>query len=171
MTSGKLPDWFSELFGFSDDDGSYAEHQRHFHMEGKELVCENAPFPRQHVGPWETPSLAKLRERHSNDEYGEDKLTFRHLATTLGVGPLILDPSSAGAVFMVASQFNALEMISPDRTPSDGVAIYAKDKTQGPVCAMACPAATVFRNYLMPGWRRPGREATRFAGGRWRCGR
>jgi len=32
---------------------------------------------------------------------------------------LILDPSNAGAIFMVASQFNALEMISPERTPSD----------------------------------------------------
>ena len=117
-------------------------------MEGEELVCENTPFPRQHVGPWETPSLAELRERHPHCEYGEDKLTFRHLATTFGVEPLILDPSNTGAVFMVASQFNALEMISPDRTPSDGVAIYARDKTQGPVCAMACPAATVFRNYL-----------------------
>jgi hypothetical protein len=141
-------DWFSDLFGFSDKDGRYSEHQRHFHMEGEELVCENAPFPRQHVGPWETPSLAELRERHPHCEYGEDKLTFRHLATTFGVEPLILDPSNAGAVFMVASQFNALEMISPDKTPSDGVAIYARDKTQGPVCAMACPAATVFRNYL-----------------------
>ena len=112
-------DWFSDLFGFSDKDGRYSEHQRHFHMEGEELVCENAPFPRQHVGPWETPSLAELRERHPPCEYGEDKLTFRHLATTFGVEPLILDPSNAGAVFMVASQFNALEMISPERTPSD----------------------------------------------------
>jgi hypothetical protein len=71
-------------------------------MEGEELVCENTPFPRQHVGPWETPSLAELRERHPHCEYGEDKLTFRHLATTFGVEPLILDPSNAGAVFMVA---------------------------------------------------------------------
>ena len=63
-------------------------------MEGEELVCENAPFPRQHVGPWETPSLAELRERHPHCEYGEDKLTFRHLATTFGVEPLILDPSN-----------------------------------------------------------------------------
>jgi hypothetical protein len=42
---------------------------------------------------------------------------------------------------MVASQFNCLEMISPDRLPRDGVAIYSRDKTQGPVCAMACPVA------------------------------
>ena len=95
MTSGKPPNWFSELFGFSDDDGSYSENQRHFHMEGEELVCENAPFPRQHVGPWETPSLAELRERHPHCEYGEDKLTFRHLATTFGVEPQVRRGSHA----------------------------------------------------------------------------
>jgi hypothetical protein len=52
------------------------------------------------------------------------------------------------AVFQVASQFNCLEMISPGERPEDGIARYALDHTQGPVCAMACPAATVYRNYF-----------------------
>ena len=54
-----------------------------------------------------------------------------------------------GAVFMVASQLNCLEMVGPGETPENGVTQYCRDKTQGPVCAMACPAATVFRNYFV----------------------
>lgn len=42
-------------------------------------------------------------------------------------------------------------MISPDKTPEDGITEYEFDKTQGPMCAMACPAATFYRNYLYNG--------------------
>ena len=143
--------WFSELFGFDDEGGVYEEHRARFQLDGEWLVCDGAPFPRQHVGPWEAPSVAELRLRWSAaaKSDGTGKLTFRHLAAGLGVEPLLSNPSNAGAVFMVASQFNALEMISPERTPRHGVSIYVRDKTQGPVCAMACPAATIFRNYLV----------------------
>jgi hypothetical protein len=48
-------------------------------------------------------------------------------------------------VFQVASQFNVLEMVSPDVGPEAGVTGYQHDRTQGPACAMSCPAATVFR--------------------------
>ena len=69
---------------------------------------------------------------------------------SVGLPPrsLILDPENAGAVFQVASQFNCLEMVGPGTTPESGITQYVHDKTQGPVCAMACPAATVFRNYF-----------------------
>jgi hypothetical protein len=65
------------------------------------------------------------------------------------VGALHTDPANAGAVFQVASQFNLLEMISPDVTPEQGITRYASDHTQGPACAMACAAGTVFRNHLV----------------------
>jgi hypothetical protein len=57
---------------------------------------------------------------------------------------------SAGALFQVASQFNALEMIGPDFTPEDGVTRYQHDHTQGPACAIAAGAATIYRNYFVP---------------------
>lgn len=50
-----------------------------------------------------------------------------------------------------ASQFNCLEMTGPAVTPARGIAIYFNDPTQGPKCALACPAGTVFRNYLCQG--------------------
>lgn len=61
---------------------------------------------------------------------------------------LHLDKANAGAIFQVASQFNLLEMIGPNATPRDGVGIYEYDQTQGPVCAIACGAGTIYRNYF-----------------------
>ncbi len=52
-------------------------------------------------------------------------------------------------MFQVASQFNLLEMISPNVTPDDGIGIYENDPTQGPACAIACGAGTIYRNYLV----------------------
>eukprot|EP00667_Euglena_gracilis_P031576 EG_transcript_46037 len=76
-------------------------------------------------------------------------LRFRHL--TGCVRALHRLPENAGAVFQVASQFNCLEMVGPSVRPEDGVARYAADPTQGPACALCCPAATVFRNYFVQG--------------------
>jgi hypothetical protein len=46
-------------------------------------------------------------------------------------------PENAGATFQVASQFNLLEMVSPDVMPEDGVTRYEYDRTRGPACAIA----------------------------------
>jgi hypothetical protein len=53
-------------------------------------------------------------------------------------------------LFQVASQFNLLEMTGPDVTPEHGVTRYAFDRTQGPACAIAAGAATIYRNYCAP---------------------
>eukprot|EP00966_Prymnesium_polylepis_P127746 2953673-Prymnesium_polylepis.1 len=82
---------------------------------------------------------------------GSAGLVFRHLPAPAGVEPLICDPANGGAVFQAASQFNCLEMVDQRVTPEHGITIYADDRTQGPKCAMACPAATVYRNYLHKG--------------------
>ena len=57
---------------------------------------------------------------------------------------------NTGALFQVASQFNLLEMVSPEVTPEDGVTRYQNDHTQGPACAIAAGAATIYRNYFVP---------------------
>jgi len=46
-------------------------------------------------------------------------------------------------VIQAASQFNCLEMVSPNVTPEEGIANYIYDSTQGPACALACPAGTI----------------------------
>jgi hypothetical protein len=62
-------------------------------------------------------------------------------------GALHAEPEFAGAFFQVASQFILLEMTSRRITPEDGVTRYAYDHTQGPSCAIAAGAATLYRNY------------------------
>jgi hypothetical protein len=59
-------------------------------------------------------------------------------------------PAHAGALFQVASQFNLLEMTSPEVRPEHGVTRYQADPTQGPACAIAAGAATIYRNYFAP---------------------
>ena len=60
------------------------------------------------------------------------------------------EPELEGALFQVASQFNLLEMTGPNVTPEDGVTRYSGDHTQGPACAIAAGAATIYRNYFAP---------------------
>jgi hypothetical protein len=66
------------------------------------------------------------------------------------VGRMHCSAENAGALFQVASQFNLLEMMSPEVTPEDGVTGYQYDRTQGPACAIAAGAATIYRNYFAP---------------------
>ena len=98
------------------------------------------------IGDLELVSLQALRERVK---------TARGLPGRLKVGVATGDvrqmhrlPENAGALFQVASQFNLLEMTGPEVTPEDGVTIYQYDHTQGPACAIAAGAATIYRNYF-----------------------
>jgi hypothetical protein len=68
---------------------------------------------------------------------------------------------NGGALFQVASQFNLLEMVSQHVTPEDGVTRYQGDHTQGPACAIAAGAATIYRNYFVPIEGKEGQTASR----------
>ncbi len=52
-------------------------------------------------------------------------------------------------------------MVSPAVTPEQGVTRYQGDPTQGPACAMAAAAATIFRNYFVPLEGQPGQTGKR----------
>jgi len=139
------PTWFEERFGFKER--SYKDTHRQFEFADGILTSKvnGANF---HVGAFETPSLEELRDRLGvarADDLGS--LSFENV--TGAAKTLHLDPINAGAVFQVASQFNCLEMNEPGARPEDGVTRYYCDATQGPACALACPAATVYRNYFV----------------------
>lgn len=53
-------------------------------------------------------------------------------------------------LWQVASQFNALEMISPQVSYKDGILDYVNDATQGPRAALACAPGTLVRNLYYP---------------------
>ncbi len=99
-------------------------------------------------GRLETPRLADLRARMARLGAASGRPTLREVVGD--VGRLHADPKNAGAVFQAASQFNLLEMVDYGVTPEEGVGIYQYDKTQGPICAIACGAGTIYRNYFAP---------------------
>jgi hypothetical protein len=99
------------------------------------------------TGELELTKLSKLRNRV---ELGHAKAGRIRVSLVSGdVRTMHLFPEFAGALFQVASQFNLLEMVGPNRTPEDGVTIYQSDPTQGPACAIAAGAATIYRNYFV----------------------
>jgi hypothetical protein len=95
----------------------------------------------------ETPSLADLRMRSVSSAVTDKRLKLREVVGDVRTLHEDFDNTDAG--FQVASQFNLLEMASPSRTPEDGVGIYAYDHTQGPACAIAAGAGTIYRNYFV----------------------
>ncbi len=98
------------------------------------------------IGRLETPSLADLRQRVGQADPAAGRLTARQVVAN--VSALHADEANAGCVFQVASQFNLLEMVGPQVTPEQGVGIYEHDFTQGPACAIAAGAGTIYRNYF-----------------------
>ena len=101
------------------------------------------------IGTLETPSVGELRARALADA-GPRAGRLRVTSVSGDVARLHHDSAHRHALFQVASQFNLLEMTGPDVRPEHGVTRYVHDRTQGPACAMAAGAATIYRNYLMP---------------------
>ena len=135
--------WFQAITGFAER--PYFETQRRLRVVMGQLASD-ASTRMFSVGSLETPSLGELRVRTAHLTHAGP---CRVSIVRGGVRRMHAEAENAGALFQVASQFNLLEMISPDVSPEDGVARYESDRTQGPACAMAAGAATIFRNYLV----------------------
>ncbi|KJH69670.1 hypothetical protein [Aliterella atlantica] len=136
-------EWFETLTGFSEE--SPEQVRKNIIVDGKVL--------KSHIngraliyGQLEIPSLVELRERVHFSGHGRGKLSVREVVAN--VQSLHTDESNADSLFQVVSQFNLLEMVSPSVTPESGVGIYERDRTQGPACAIAAGAGTIYRNYF-----------------------
>lgn len=135
--------WFEQLTGFKEE--SPDQVRANLYVEGEHLISRvnNAAFS---YGRLDQPSLEELRRTVLLDQLnGHIKLS----EVVADVQKLHTLPENNGATFQVASQFNLLEMASPDVTPEQGVNGYYFDKTQGPACAIACGAGTIYRNYFV----------------------
>jgi hypothetical protein len=146
--------WFEKLTGCVEESPEQVraqlsvEGQRLYsRVNGKSWLC----------GELETPTLAQLRDRVRQVSRTRRHLSVREVVAD--VQQLHRDEAQANAMFQVASQFNLLEMTSPGVTPECGVGIYENDFTQGPACAMAAGAGTVFRNYFAPVHGQTGQSA------------
>lgn len=149
-------DWFSRLTGFKED--TYAATREQLQVHGG-MLHSKVNGRSYGIGQFEMVSLAELRDQvHQGDHAASPTSTsivegdIRHMHQ---------QPRYAGALFQVASQFNALEMVGPSVTPEDGVTRYAFDRTQGPACAIAAGAATIYRNYFAPVGDQTGQTRTR----------
>ena len=147
--------WFETLTGFPEECPSQvranitvAGHTLTSRINGQTLVC----------GELETPSLAELRQRVHSSGHKTGETSVREVVAN--VQHLHTNESNAGSLFQVASQFNLLEMVSPSITPEYGVGIYEHDRTQGPACAVAAGAGTIYRNYFAMVNGQPGQSAT-----------
>lgn len=143
--------WFTALTGLPDD--WPATVRAGLAVQGEWLVSRGNGR-RMRAGRLTLPSLASLAR-----PAGGGRASLREVVAD--VRDLHADPANAGAVFQVASQFNLLEMIGPEVTPEQGIARYADDPTQGPACAMACAAGTIWRAYLVPLDGQTGQTAAR----------
>ena len=136
-------DWFSRLTGFAER--NHADVHRLISISGSTLTSTRSNVSYQ-CGRLELASLGTLRERIAGLP-SSGKLRVAELVGDAKA--LHAVAANAGAVFQVASQFNLLEMVSPNVTPEHGVTIYENDPTQGPACAIACGAGTIYRNYFV----------------------
>lgn len=138
-------DWFEKITGFTET--SYGETRNRLCVEG-EWLQSRVTGRKFAVGRLEVVSLQALRERVASGYNPPGRLTVQNISGD--VRRMHQIPEFGGALFQVASQFNLLEMASPNVTPEEGVTRYQHDRTQGPACAIAAGAATIYRNYFAP---------------------
>src|SRR4051812_43978744 len=144
-------DWFERLTGFRER--QYEETRSRLEIAGgrlKSLINGKS----YRVGELELVSLERLRDRVKREAGPRGRLKVTVVAGD--VRQMHQLPENTGALFQVASQFNLLEMVAPTVTPEDGVTGYQYDRTQGPACAIAAGAATIYRNYFAPVGNRVG---------------
>lgn len=141
--------WFEKLTGFTEMTGTagYVATRQRLEVNGCRLQSRvnGRSFG---IGELELVSLEALRQRAGLGSPLGGRMSLS--IVTGEVRKLHAAPRYEGALFQVASQFNLLEMVGPDVTPEHGVTIYAGDPTQGPACAIAAGAATIYRNYFVP---------------------
>ena len=151
-----MRNWFEDLTGF--EERNRANVLANLSLDGDRLVSRANDRSFQ-VGELELASLRELRKRAASSGVAPGALK---LSVVQGdVQKLHADEAYRGALFQVASQFNMLEMIGSSVTPDDGVTRYQNDPTQGPACAIAAGAATIYRNYFAPVNGETGQTASR----------
>lgn len=140
--------------GFSETD--YATTQSRLVVDGDSLTS-TVNSESYGIGQLSLPTLAELRARVEVPRGPRTTVT----PIVGDARRLHADPELRGALFQVASQFNLLEMTGPSVTPEDGVTRYAYDHTQGPACAIAAGAGTIYRNYAAAVGDQTGQTSTR----------
>ena len=136
--------WFKRLTGFEEQ--SHENVWQNMVLDG-EYLTSKINNRRYRCGTLEVPTLERLVEKAPDLDDQKSRIQVNEIVGD--VQTLHKDPENVHALFQAASQFNLLEMVGPDITPEQGVDRYERDYTQGPSCAIACGAGTIFRNYFV----------------------
>ena len=147
--------WFEKLTGFQEI--SPQNVRKNIVLDGTQMTSLVNGRKFTH-GSLEITDLQDLRQRFGDLSEFNGGLKVSELLAD--VRDLHIQKENVGALFQVASQFNLLEMVSPDITPEMGIERYQWDKTQGPICAMACGAGTIYRNYFVKMGRQSGQNSS-----------
>lgn len=136
--------WFEKLMGFREENPEQVrdnllleDNKITSKINGKTYTC----------GHLEVLTLKELKASAPAIENYDASISVAEIVGN--VQELHTRPENKDAIFQAASQFNLLEMVAPHVTPEAGVGIYEQDRTQGPACAIACGAGTIYRNYLV----------------------
>jgi hypothetical protein len=154
LHNGPQASWFGQLFGV-EESNNYTAVQANFKINNDATMTSLANGETFRIGHFTTPTLNALRTRgvellrayhaERTEVSGDTELKYQHVVQ----GDVLPEHAQhPGAVFQAASQFNCLEFPSWQCLPEHGVTAYAHDHTQGPACALACAAGTVYRNYF-----------------------
>ena len=148
-------DWFERITGFRE--GPYEGTKSRLRVKDGQIINETSGVGHD-VGRLELASLGDLRSLSARVAL-PGSITLGILEGD--VRKLHAAEENEDATFQVASQFNLLEMVGPGVSPEDGVTGYIHDRTQGPACAIAAGAGTIWRNYLAPVGDRTGQTGSR----------
>jgi hypothetical protein len=136
--------WFEKLTGFKEETPEQV--RRNLIVEDEYLISLVNGNKYQY-GTLEIPTLKDLKLSAPPREIFKGSLTVSEVVGN--VQEFHKEEENQGALFQAASQFNLLEMVGPHISPERGVDIYERDYTQGPACAIACGAGTIYRNYFV----------------------
>ena len=151
--------WFNKYFGVNENQtpikkGDFKAYEIINNVENSLIDLENISFKINDksfaVGDFSCLPLPALKEKTQKlRAYNNtSKLTYQYIHGDISD---IIHKITENDIVVVqaASQFNLLEMPSPEITPAKGIANYIMDNTQGPRVALSSPAGTLFRNYAV----------------------
>lgn len=136
--------WFKQLTGFKEESPEFV--RNNIEINGNEFhsLVNSQKFA---FGKLEILTLDELKKQNQKIENYKGKIKIKEIVAD--VQELHCQIENSNALFQAASQFNLLEMVSPNVSPEQGVDRYEFDYTQGPACAIACGAGTIYRNYFV----------------------
>lgn len=136
--------WFEKLTGFREESPENVRKRLKVDGDTIESLVNNRRFT---FGRLDIPTLNELRQNSPPREVYKDRIQVSEIVAD--VQKLHKSSENRNALFQAASQFNLLEMVGPHITPEQGIDRYENDYTQGPACAIACGAGTIYRNYFV----------------------